>query len=61
MLGLVAYPSHGLAKTITAAIHTTTVRSINRARRVEGQYLVSNGQTTTDELLVREFFDNLQS
>ncbi|OTA89344.1 glycosyltransferase family 1 protein [Hypoxylon sp. CO27-5] len=42
LLGLVAYPSHGICKSINAAIHTTTGQAISKARRVEGEYLAKN-------------------
>lgn len=63
VLGLVAYPGHGICKSINAAVHHKTARSINHARLIEGQYLVKGEQTTCrdfDEVLVRDMFDRLQ-
>ncbi|KAI1371563.1 glycosyltransferase family 1 protein [Hypoxylon crocopeplum] len=65
LLGLVAYSGHGLCKSITAAIHTKTIQSINQARRVEGQYLDRNAPTTTygeaDVFSVLQLYDELLS
>ncbi|OTA99660.1 glycosyltransferase family 1 protein [Hypoxylon sp. CI-4A] len=63
MLGLVAYSGQGLCKSITAAVHTTTNRAINQARREEGQYLARNGSVATrdfDELSVMKLYDESQ-
>ncbi|KAI0117994.1 glycosyltransferase family 1 protein [Hypoxylon sp. NC0597] len=63
LLGLVAYPSHGICKSITAAIHNTTAQAISKARRIEGEYLARNSSTTmcggVDESSVLQRFDDI--
>ncbi|RYP78452.1 hypothetical protein DL771_000637 [Monosporascus sp. 5C6A] len=40
VLGLVAYPGHGICKIISAAVHSSTSRAIAQARAREGRDLV---------------------
>ncbi|KAI0378519.1 glycosyltransferase family 1 protein [Hypomontagnella monticulosa] len=65
VLGLVTYSTHGIVKSISAAIHTATIQSINQARRVEGQYLVralpTSGHGEVNVSAVLQHFDRLQS
>ena len=41
-MGLVAYPGHGICKSLHTLTHTTTRKAIAAARQAEGQYLVAN-------------------
>ncbi|KAI1411633.1 glycosyltransferase family 1 protein [Hypoxylon sp. FL1857] len=63
LLGLIAYPSHGICRSITAAIHSTTAQTIAQARREEGKYLARNAPATmsreSNVSLVLHCFDNL--
>jgi hypothetical protein len=43
MFGLFAYPSAGIAKSIRTAAYGGTRKAVVNAKRVEGQWLLSNG------------------
>lgn len=62
MLGLVAYPGQGIAKSIRTAVKSTTRKIIAKARHEEGQYLL-RGQAGNqiDQDKVFAVFDHLMT
>lgn len=54
-LGLVAYPGHGLCKTIHAAIKSKTRKNIVNARHREGRYLVHVDTEIDREAIIDSF------
>lgn len=62
MLGLVAYPNQGIAKSIRTAVKSSTRKKIIQARRIESAYL-ARSSSTRDEKIDREMvlsrFDEL--
>ncbi|TEA21368.1 Sterol 3-beta-glucosyltransferase UGT80B1 [Colletotrichum sidae] len=56
-IGVVAYPSHGIYKTIRTAVKSKTRHKIAAARLVEGEYLARNSQANVQAVLHR--FDEL--
>ncbi|RYP35088.1 hypothetical protein DL767_003993 [Monosporascus sp. MG133] len=55
ILGLVAYPGHGICKSISAAVHGTTSRAILQARVNEGRDLVLTEGTECETVVLRTF------
>jgi hypothetical protein len=60
MVGLIAYPGSGIAKSIRAAVRSETGKMIARARMLEGQWLRERGrlpQRVTGDGLVERFYE----
>ena len=54
-----AYPGHGICKSISAALPNATQRSIERARLYEGSYLAAR-EGRECEHVVLQAFDRLE-
>jgi hypothetical protein len=58
-LGLVSYPSQGIAKSIKKSMNTSTKRYVEDAKRAEGWWLIGKGGTDVDFVGLIAAFDRV--